>query len=99
MERHYQGTTLRVTAIQSPTTVSPQLSTEPWGYADTIIGELPIYYAQLGEYRFFTVYINNEYIVAASEIELVHILNPNCIYSLKTQTNVSNVQEYTGKWE
>ena len=93
MERQHWRTLPRVA------TTATQLSTEPWGYADTIIGEIPIYYAQLGEYNFFTVYINNEYIVAASEIELINILNPDCIYSLKTRTNVSNVQEYTGKWE
>ena len=93
MERQYWRTLPRVA------TTSTQLRTQPWGYADTIIGELPIYYAQLGENNFFTIYINNEYIVAASKIELVHILNPDCIYSFKTQTNVSNIQEYTGKWE
>ena len=86
-------------ATNTSATFAAETKLELWGYVDTIVGEIPVYYTHIDNNNVFIVQLNNEYIVALNEIELVYILNPDCIYSFKTTTNVSNIQEYTGRWE
>ena len=86
-------------ATNTSATFAAKTKLELWGYVDTIIGEIPVYYTHVDNNNVFIVQLNNEYIIALNEIKLVYILNPDCIYSFKTTTNVSNIQEYTGRWE